>query len=274
MLINLIPLTSYAVEVTVGFSNDIKSSGLKIKSIKYDGKGSIYEFKIEYESDAARGYTFFNPPSGDKFKKTIFNDGIKSGNGIVKIEAENNIIDSIEGDIVMKFWKNNEDGNDYISFSLKKASAENLIQTGPKILSSLPAFDSDKKGDWQIDLRGCDIINSFKPGGWWEKSFYEKPNYLDKPTLLVPMDSRCTASETGSQNYVFYRHGGWSWSIPYIAGLYALACQVSPGLTPEKFWQTALKTGDKITITKDGKTYPLGFIANPTTMIDKLKSQK
>ncbi len=489
MLISLVPSTSYAAEVTVDFSNDIKSPGLKVKSIKYDITDDMYNFQIECESDAARGYSFFNPPSGDKIKKTIFKDGIKPGNNIVKIKAEKKIIDSIEGNIVMKFWKNTEDGNDFLSFSLKKASAEVPVQTGPKILTSLPAFDPNKKGDWQIDLRGCDLskldltgrtsdllksdfdsltkwpgklpdgfspekivqtgkdpglmvralhknnitgrgvsiaiidqkldtahieingrvklyeeihcldekpqmhgsavssisigktlgvapeanlyyiaethgtysngsfewdftwlaksierilelnrslaaadkirvisisvgftpeqkgfkevmaaidsakkdnvfvvsssletsygfifdglgrdplddpnnINSFKPGDWWEKSFYENPNFLDKPALLVPMDSRCTASETGSQNYVFYRHGGWSWSIPYIAGLYALACQVSPELTPEKFWQAALKTGDKITITKDGKTYPLGLIANPGKIILTIK---
>ena len=31
-----------------------------------------------------------------------------------------------------------------------------------------------------------------------------------------------------SNEYVFYREGGWSWSIPYIAGVYALAAQVKP----------------------------------------------
>ena len=46
--------------------------------------------------------------------------------------------------------------------------------------------------------------------------------------LLVPMDSRTTASPTGPQDYVFYRSGGTSWTAPYLAGLYALACQVKP----------------------------------------------
>jgi hypothetical protein len=66
---------------------------------------------------------------------------------------------------------------------------------------------------------------------------------LTKPTLLVPMDSRTAAASTGDEDYVFYRHGGWSWVTPYIAGLYALACQVKPDITPEVFWKTALETG-------------------------------
>jgi hypothetical protein len=488
MIIVLSTLPAFAAEVAVDFSKDIKSAGLKVNSVKYELKGDMYQFLIDCESDAARGYSLFNPPGGDKLKKVIFNDGIKAGSSVVKIEAEKNAVDSITGNIVMKFWKNNEDGDDYISFLLKPAAAQ-PVQSEPEVLTALPVFDPAKKDDWQIDLRNRDLskfeldgrtadllradfdsltkwpekmpagftpekimqmgkdpglrvrelhknkitglaisiaiidqkldtthiefadrlkvyeeihcldgqpqmhgsavssiaagrtlgvapeaslyyiaethgtysngafdwdytfvassierileinrslaapdkirvisislgftpdkkgykevmaaienakkdnvfvvsssleevygykfdglgreplsepndFNSYLPGCWWEKNFYETPNYHQKPALLVPMDARCTASETGSQNYVFYRSGGWSWSIPYIAGLYALACQVSPSMTPEKFWQAALQTGDKITITKDGKKYPLGLIANPVKIIEALK---
>ncbi len=60
--------------------------------------------------------------------------------------------------------------------------------------------------------------------------------------ILVPMDSRCTASPTGNEDYVFYWQGGPSWTIPYIAGLYVLACQVNPDITPAVFWDTLAKT--------------------------------
>jgi hypothetical protein len=69
---------------------------------------------------------------------------------------------------------------------------------------------------------------------------------LSKPTLLIPMDSRTTAAPTGDGDYIFYRHGGWSWVTPYLAGLYALACQVKPDITPDLFWKTALETGSPI----------------------------
>jgi hypothetical protein len=62
------------------------------------------------------------------------------------------------------------------------------------------------------------------------------------------MDSRCTASPTGTEDYAFYREGGWSWCIPYIAGLYALACQVRPEITPEVFWAKVIETGDSVVI--------------------------
>ncbi len=66
---------------------------------------------------------------------------------------------------------------------------------------------------------------------------------LSEATLLIPMDARTTAAPTGDGDYAFYRQGGWSWVAPYLAGLYALACQVKPEVTPEVFWETALATG-------------------------------
>ena len=84
---------------------------------------------------------------------------------------------------------------------------------------------------------------------------------------MVPMDSRCVASPTSQQDYVFYAQGGWSWCVPYLAGLYALACQVKPTVTPEEFWSVGLETGKTITIDKDGKTYQLGKIVDPVALL-------
>jgi hypothetical protein len=50
------------------------------------------------------------------------------------------------------------------------------------------------------------------------------------------MDSRTTASPGATDQYVFYGIGGMSWAVPYIAGVYALAVQVDPAITPERFW--------------------------------------
>ena len=88
------------------------------------------------------------------------------------------------------------------------------------------------------------------------------------------MDSRCTASPTGANDYVYYCQGGLSWSIPYLAGLYALACQVKPDITPELFWRTALETGAVNRIQRDGKSIDLGWIAQPEQLMDKLAAMK
>lgn len=59
-----------------------------------------------------------------------------------------------------------------------------------------------------------------------------------------------------------------------IAGLYAMACQVKPDVTPESFWKAALATGDTVTLSKDGRTYSFGKIVNPPKLIESLSTAK
>ena len=109
---------------------------------------------------------------------------------------------------------------------------------------------------------------SFSPGLFWTKKLPDVAKQQNSGnTLLVPMDSRCTASPTGINDYVFYREGGWSWSIPYIAGLYVLACQVDKDMTPELFWQTALATAEPVNFERDSHNYNVGKIVNPIKLI-------
>jgi hypothetical protein len=114
-----------------------------------------------------------------------------------------------------------------------------------------------------------DDFESYEPGSWWSQSFYGGQELSN--TLLVPMDSRTTAGPTGVADYAFYREGGWSWSIPYIAGMYALAAQVKPDITPDVFWSTALKTGRTIGLSHEGKNYSFGVILDPVALIHALQ---
>jgi len=121
-------------------------------------------------------------------------------------------------------------------------------------------------------LTDPDNILSYFPGSFWSNTFYKSPdNFKIDSTLMVPMDSRCTASQSGKSSYAFYSMGGLSWSIPYIAGLYALSCQVKPSVTPQEFWNKALETGDEIKIEKNNKVYKFGKIVNPVKLIESLK---
>jgi len=87
---------------------------------------------------------------------------------------------------------------------------------------------------------------------------------------MVPMDSRCLASPTGDSDYAFYRNGGMSWAVPWVAGLYALACQVNPQVTPEIFWETARKTAVITKIQRDGKAVEFGPVVNPRGLLEAL----
>ena len=61
--------------------------------------------------------------------------------------------------------------------------------------------------------------------------------------------------------------------MQYLAGLYALACQVKPTVTPEEFWSVGLETGKTITIDKDGKTYKFGKIVDPVALVNALTGE-
>jgi hypothetical protein len=114
-------------------------------------------------------------------------------------------------------------------------------------------------------------FGSYTPSPWWSDHFYNTPDFLSSQYLLVPMDARATASPTGVKDYAFYGVGGESWAVPYLAGIYALACQVKPDITPDEFWATALKTGRTTQIEHNGKQYSFGIILDPVALISTMQ---
>lgn len=120
-------------------------------------------------------------------------------------------------------------------------------------------------------LADPDDFNSYEPGLWWARGFLDGRRFRDR--LLAPMDSRTTAAPDAPNQYVFYRQGGSSWTIPCIAGVYALAAQVDPVITPEKFWSLAIETGRTIERKHGSDTYQLGPILDPVALVDALQRQ-
>lgn len=123
-------------------------------------------------------------------------------------------------------------------------------------LGRAPMSDPD---DFQSYTRALSWVEEYLPG---------QPR---RNRLLVPMDSRTTASPTGVADYVFYRQGGTSWCIPFIAGLYALAAQARPDITASLFWDSALRTGRSVRSTEGAVASELGPIADPVALIEFLR---
>jgi len=171
-------------------------------------------------------------------------------------------------------WSPQQKGYKEVVDSVNRAKVQGIF-----VVSSSLYETHDHKfffhGLGRNSLKDPDSFDSYEEGSWWSRRFYsgERCFPIDE-ALLVPMDSRCTASPTGVEDYVFYSNGGWSWSIPYIAGLYALACQVKPDITPDIFWKEALKIGEIIEVEKDSKKYKLGKIVNPLKLIENLQEKK
>ncbi len=123
-------------------------------------------------------------------------------------------------------------------------------------------------------LADPDRFESYGLGSWWAASFLDgSRRFPPGQRLLVPMDSRTTASPTDAEQYVHYADGGWSWSVPYLAGLYALACQARDDVTPALFWETALRTGRTVPVTHGAEALALGSIVDPAALLDALQKQ-
>lgn len=91
------------------------------------------------------------------------------------------------------------------------------------------------------------------------------------PRILAPMDSRAIADYTDPDGYTFNPLGGRSWTMPYLAGVYALAVQVDPTITGERFWALALETGTTVTVRTGDGTTTLGPIVDPPALMAALR---
>lgn len=120
-------------------------------------------------------------------------------------------------------------------------------------------------------LKDPNVVGSYETGAFWADYFFRSGGQSSRANVYAPMDSRTVAAPVGLEAYAFYRTGGLSWSVPWMAGVYALACQVNPKITPEQFLQIAHDTGDTITVSRDSKEYKLGPVMNPAKIIAAVK---
>jgi hypothetical protein len=163
-------------------------------------------------------------------------------------------------------WGPDFTGYDEITAAVNTARADGIFVISTSISTT---YGLNFHGLGRSPLSDPNDFQSYSPGSWWQDDFYTQG--LAPDTLLVPMDSRTVASPTGNKDYAFYSSGGWSWCVPYLAGMYALTWQVKPGITPEEFWATALNTGQTIQIQHEGTSYSFGVILDPQALIAELQ---
>jgi hypothetical protein len=152
-------------------------------------------------------------------------------------------------------------GYDLVKQSIAKASREGLytvyVGSGPFAgLGRAPLADPDR-------------FDTYSPGQFWLGSVT-----ANRDSLLVPMDSRCVAAPNGESDYAFNRVGGASWTVPWVAGLYALACQVTPEVTPAEFWAAARTTAVRARAIVNGKDVEFGRTINPASLLQALRDAK
>lgn len=115
-------------------------------------------------------------------------------------------------------------------------------------------------------------LEDCRPGAFWEEDLYNGEYWgADGSLLLVPMDRRTTASPAGPEEYACYAEGGMSWAVPWVAGLYALACQVKPEVTYEEFLAAAQATARPVSAERGGREYPYGRVVDPAALLAALE---
>lgn len=134
------------------------------------------------------------------------------------------------------------------------------------ITTSLKENREDIKGVNFIGMNKTKLTDPNDFSAYGKYSLAKEMDYYKKDYLCIPKDNRCVAAPTGVKDYVIYQSGGISWTVPYLAGVYALACQVKPDIDYKEFWKIALDTA----VAND----KLDTIINPQGIIDKLKKQK
>ena len=116
-----------------------------------------------------------------------------------------------------------------------------------------------------------DDASVYGPGHFWSENFYGGGITDFDRILLVPMDARTYASWYDTDGYEFASSGGLSWSVPWLAGMYALCMQADGELTPEEFIRSAFETGTVQTVAHDGEQYKLGTMIAPEALIEAIR---
>lgn len=118
-----------------------------------------------------------------------------------------------------------------LSEAIKKAEENNIevlcLIPGNKIFN----FSSATR----VSYSDVNDITKFMP-------YFDFPSYKN---IYVPTDKITWASFLGEEEYAYAPWGGMSAIVPYVAGLYVLACQADSSITFEKFCEIANYTANE-----------------------------
>jgi len=216
---------------------------------KLDPSG-VYMGDLTYATSAIRRLLAINEqlPPDHKIRVIVLHTGIKFGNfNMGKCEAALEEARAA-GMLVIEAYGTGGDGRPLLGVS------EGLVLEG---LGRDPLADPE-------------VFESYT---FWEsltRYQYGPERYFGEDQLFFPNDSRTLAGDSGVDAYTFARQGGNFSSS--LAGAYALAAQVDPGITPARFFELAKQTGRSWQATYNGTAYTLGPVLDLPALIAALKN--
>lgn len=100
-----------------------------------------------------------------------------------------------------------------------------------------------------------DNLDCYKLDSWQQ-------NPWDKERVLIPSGGRTSPCNSGNESFMYMGNQScYSWAIPYVCGIFALAMQIKPDITYKQFCEIAVNTA---TINQSGLKIinPLGVMNN------------
>lgn len=102
-------------------------------------------------------------------------------------------------------------------------------------------------------------------------SYY--PINCNDTKIYVPTNDITVASLYGNKDYMYYIQGGQDTVVPYVSGLYALACQVNPSINFNDFLESAKKTVYKVNVKDDNDKSCEIMMIQPEKLMDDIKAK-
>ena len=141
-------------------------------------------------------------------------------------------------------WLREDEGNEELNKNISEGNIEEILKKLREVkkddLANISDIDLRKKIEALLDKR--------------------------KKEIVVPSDYRTMASSWNKEGqYMYNGRGGISWSVPYLAGLFALVLQINPNIKREEIAEIINKSA---TINKKGLR-----IVNPKGIIELVKER-
>lgn len=168
---------------------------------------------------------------------------------------------------ISRGFTDQDEGYDRMMEAIAQAEQDGIfvLTTSPQQYTSFMLYGLDRNMG-----QDADDLSAYHLSAWVSEDSYESLA-TKKHMLLVPSGGRTYASCTGVNEYECSYTGGLSWGVPWLAGVYALCCQVDPDLTPERFIEAAEQAGKTIEVEANGTTYSIGKVVDPVGTIDLLQ---
>ena len=281
-------VSSIAVGKSVGVAPDAEVSYYAAVNLNYDPE-YIAKYKANVEAEIKRNKD--NPEYVKFLKETL--DGIDKfgaassckpyADAINKIVDENaKLPKEKQVSVISISWGFDVLAPDFDEYqqALKRAKEQGVFVVSTRLDDDytyknkdgveMPMRNLGANRNLQKDL---DKAEAYEAGAFWKNSSESDSLSQDEKdnTLLVPMDHRTVADYADGTSYRFEgNNGGMSWAVPWLSGMYALAKQTNPNITPEAFWQYAMESSDECK-NNDSNQY-VGRIINPQKLIENIQN--